>query len=81
MITDAWSLDRATEYCEKYGLTIKVTYKETSDVEENIVLAQSPKAGEEVFENDTFKVVVSKKPTTTTTNQQEETTTNNNEGE
>lgn len=81
MVTDSWSLDRATEYCEKYGLTIKVTYKETSDVEENIVLAQSPKAGEEVFENDTFKVVVSKKPTTTTTNQQEETTTNNNEGE
>lgn len=80
MVTDGWSLDRATEFCEKYGLTIKVTYKETSDVEENIVLAQSPKAGEEVFENDTFKVVVSKKPTTTT-NQQEETTTNNNEGE
>lgn len=80
MITDAWSLDRATEYCEKYGLTIKVTYKETDEVEENIVLAQSPKAGEEVFENETFKVVVSKKPTTTTTNQQEETT-NNNEGE
>lgn len=80
MITDAWSLDRATEYCEKYGLTIKVTYKETDEVEENVVLAQSPKAGEEVFENETFKVVVSKKPTTTTTNHQE-VTTSNNEGE
>lgn len=69
MVTDSWTLDRAEEFCEKYGLTIKVTYKE-SDGEENIILAQSPKAGEEVFDGETFKVVVSKKPeaiTTTTT--------------
>lgn len=66
MVTDAWTLDRATEFCEKYGLTIKVTYKE-SDGEENIILAQSPKAGEEVFDGETFKVVVSKKSEATTT--------------
>lgn len=66
MVTDSWTLDRATEFCEKYGLTIKVTYKE-SDGEENIILAQSPKAGEEVFDGETFKVVVSKKPEATTT--------------
>lgn len=71
MVTDAWSLDRATEFCEKYGLTIKVVYMETASVEENTILAQSPKAGEEVFENDILKVTVSKKPTTTTTSQQE----------
>ena len=67
MVTDSWTLERATEFCEKYGLTIKVTYQETSDKEEGIILAQSPKAGEEVFENDTFKVVVSKKPEVITT--------------
>lgn len=66
MVTDSWTLDRATEFCEKYGLTIKVTYKE-SDGEENIILAQSPKAGEEVFDGETFKVVISKKPEATTT--------------
>lgn len=66
MVTDSWTLDRAKEFCEKYGLTIKVTYKE-SDGEENIILAQSPKAGEEVFDGETFKVVVSKKPEATTT--------------
>lgn len=66
MVTDSWTLDRAEEFCEKYGLTIKVTYKE-SDGEENIILAQSPKAGEEVFDGETFKVVVSKKPEATTT--------------
>ncbi len=71
MVTDAWTLERVTEFCEKYGLTLKYSYKETNDVDENIVLAQSPKAGEEIFENDTFKVVISKKPapTTTTTTQ------------
>lgn len=67
MVTDGWTLQRATEFCEKYGLTIKVTYKEMDGMEEDIVLAQSPKSGDEIFENDTFKVVVSKKPTTTTT--------------
>ncbi len=67
MVTDGWTLERATEFCEKYGLTIKVTYQETNDVEEGIVLAQSPKAGEEVFENETFKVVISKRQETTTT--------------
>lgn len=78
MVTDAWTIDRATEFCEKYGLTIKVTYKETNDVQENVILAQSPKAGEEVFENETFKVVVSKKMITTTTESDE---VNNTEGE
>ncbi len=67
MVTDAWTLQRATEFCEKYGLTLKVTYKATNEVEENIVLAQSPKAGEEVFENDVFTIVVSQKESTTTT--------------
>ena len=67
MVADAWDLTRVTEFCEKYGLTLKVTYKETNEVEENIVLAQSPKQGEEIYENDTVKVVVSKKATTTTT--------------
>lgn len=75
MVTDAWSLDRATEFCEKYGLTIKVVYMETANVEENTILAQSPKAGEEVFENDVFKVTVAKKPTTTTTTSEQETDT------
>lgn len=75
MVTDAWSLDRATEFCEKYGLTLKVTYKETDEVEENVVLAQSPKADEDIYENDTFKIVVSKKVSTTTTKQEQTTTT------
>lgn len=82
MVTDGWTLQRATEFCEKYGLTIKVTYKEMDGMEEDIVLAQSPKSGDEIFENDTFKVVVSKKPmTTTTTTTTITSTTTENQGE
>ncbi len=75
MVTDAWTLQRATEFCEKYALTLKVTYKETDEVDENIVLAQSPKAGEEIYENDIFKIVVSKKLVVTTTKDEDTTTT------
>ena len=78
MVADKWSLERAKEYCEKYGLTIKPVYKEDDTVDEDTIIGQSPKAGEEVFENETLKVIVSKKPeikTTTTEN-----TETNNEG-
>ena len=49
------------------SIASKIIEMETNDVEENIVLAQSPKANEEIFENDTLKVTISKKPKTTTT--------------
>jgi len=80
MVQDAWSLERVQEFCEKYGLRLVINEKETDDVEENIVLAQSPKANEEIFRNETFKVVVSKKrSTTTTTTTKKPTTTNESE--
>ena len=75
MVTDAWTLDRVTEFCEKYKIKLKVTEKETEGVEENIVLAQSPKSGEDIYENDVLRVVVSKKVTTTTTKPQTTSTT------
>ena len=67
MVTDGWTVERAKEFCEKYGLTIKVIPQVTEDKEEGVILAQKPKAGEDVFENDTFTVTVSKKPEPTTT--------------
>ncbi len=75
MVTDAWSLDRAQEFCEKYGLTLKVIPMEKDGVDENTVLAQSPKPGEEIFKKDTLKITVSKKPVTTTTESKKDTTT------
>ena len=67
MVEESWTLDRVEEFCKKYGLTLQTpSYKGTDEVEEGIVLAQSPKAGEEIFEKDKVKIVLSKKPTTTT---------------
>ncbi len=76
MVEESWTLDRVEEFCKKYGLTLQTpSYKGTDEVEEGIVLAQSPKAGEEIFEKDKVKIVLSKKPTTTT---KETTTTKDN---
>ena len=75
MVENGWDVSRATEFCEKYGLTIKVTNKETDEAEEGTILAQKPKAGEEIFENETVTVVVAKKPTQTTTTTTKTTTT------
>ena len=70
MVTDSWDEARAREFCEKYGLSLKVTYQE-SDITDGVVPAQSPKAGEEVFESETFKIVVSKKVEQTTEKEEE----------
>ena len=70
MVTDSWDEARAREFCEKYGLSLKVTYQE-SDITDGVVLAQSPKAGAEVFESETFKIVVSKKVEQTTEKEEE----------
>ena len=70
MVTDSWDEARAREFCEKYGLSLKVTYQQ-SDITDGVVLAQSPKAGEEVFESETFKIVVSKKVEQTTEKEEE----------
>ena len=79
MVEESWTLDRVEEFCKKYGLTLQTpSYKETNEVDEGIVLAQSPKAGEEIFEKDKVKIVLSKKPTITTTTTKETTTTNDN---
>ena len=67
MVSEGWSIDRVIEFCEKYSINYKITYKEASDVDEGTVLAQNPKPGAEIFEKDVLKVVISQKPTTTTT--------------
>lgn len=66
MVGDSWTLERAKQFAEKYGLEIKPTIKETNEVEEGIVIAQDPKPGEEMYENDILKVVISKRIQTTT---------------
>ena len=67
MVSDGWNLDRVKEFCEKYNLKLKTIYKETENIDDDVVLAQSPKPDEEIYQNDTLKVTLSKKAVTTTT--------------
>ncbi len=72
MVSEGWTVSDVTEFCEKYGLTLSIQYQETEDYEENLILAQDPKSGEEIYENQTVKVVAAKAPTTTTTQAEED---------
>lgn len=69
MVSEGWTVDQVTEFCDSYGLTLSLQYQETDASEENLVLAQDPKAGEEIYKGQTVKVVVSKAPTETTEQQ------------
>lgn len=72
MVGEKWDKQRVIEFCEKYGISLKVTEKETDEEEEGTVLAQSMKAGSEIFEKDTLKIVVAKKMSEVTTQADEE---------
>ena len=42
-------------------LSLEITYKETKDVDENIILSQSRAKGDPIYEGYTLKITVSKK--------------------
>ena len=81
-----WGLDDAQAFCDKYGLTIKVEYQETTAYEEGKIIDQSRAAGSPIVKGQTFTITIAKKPkvvekpdTTTTPDtgdeEEEETTT------
>ena len=53
------------DIAEKYGVTLEKNYRETDDVEPNMILSQSRPAGTKVNTSVTLTVTVSKKPTVT----------------
>lgn len=52
----------SSRFAKEYKLTLDITYKETKDVDENIVLSQSRAKGDPIYEGYTLKITVSKKP-------------------
>ena len=63
MYGEGWSLDDAKAFCDKYNLTIEVSYQESSVDEEGKIISQSRAAGSPIVKGTTLKVVVAKKPT------------------
>ena len=40
MVKEKWTLSKVQDFAKENNLTLDITYKETTDVEENIVLSQ-----------------------------------------
>ena len=62
MVEEKWTLEQAQDFAKEYKLTLDITYKETKDVDENIILSQSRAKGDPIYEGYTLKITVSKKP-------------------
>ena len=62
MVEEKWTLSDVQELAEEYNLTLDISYKETEEVEENIILSQGRDPGDPIYNGYTLKITVSKKP-------------------
>lgn len=62
MVKEKWTLSQVEDFVKEYNLTLDKSYKETEEVEENIVLSQNREVGDPIYEGYTLKVTLSKKP-------------------
>lgn len=61
MVKEKWTLSQVQDFAKEYNLTLDISYKETKEVEENIVLSQGRVVGDPIYEGYTLKVTISKK--------------------
>ena len=62
MEKEKWTLSQVQDLAQEYNLTLDISYKETDEVEENIVLSQGREPGDPIYQGYTLKVTISKKP-------------------
>ena len=62
MAAEGWSLADAEAFCDKYGLTISVSYQETTAYEEGKIIDQSRAAGSPIVKGQTLTVTIAQKP-------------------
>lgn len=62
MVKEKWTLTQVEDFVKEYNLTLDKSFKETEEVEENIVLSQNRAVGDPIYEGYTLKVTISKKP-------------------
>ena len=61
MVAEKWTLSQVEDFVKEYNLTLDKSYKETDEVEEDIVLSQNRAVGDPIYEGYTLKITVSKK--------------------
>ena len=62
MVAEKWTLSQVEDFAKEYNLTLDKSYKETEEVEEDIVLSQNRAVGDPIYEGYTLKITLSKKP-------------------
>ena len=62
MVKEKWTLSQVEDFVREYNLTLDKSYKETDEVEEDIVLSQNRAVGDPIYEGYTLKITLSKKP-------------------
>lgn len=72
MVKEKWTLTQVEDFVKEYNLTLDKSFKETEEVEENIVLSQNRAVGDPIYEGYTLKVTISKKPEKKEDNDKEE---------
>ena len=74
-VSEDYSIDGVKKFCEDNGITLNITYKETSDKTEGTILSQSRAAGTKVMSGVTLRIEVAKKPTVIETPKDDKTNT------
>ena len=62
MVAEKWTLSQVEDFVKEYNLTLDKSYKETDEVEEDIVLSQNRAVGDPIYEGYTLKITLSKSP-------------------
>mgnify|MGYP004530916731 CR=1 FL=1 len=59
-VTEAWTVEKVSEWANEKGVSLVVEYKETDDYEPGVIIEQSREADSVVTSGATFKIVVAK---------------------
>ena len=60
MVAEKWTLSQVEDFVKEYNLTLDKSYKETDEVEEDIVLSQNRAVGDPIYEGYTLKITFKK---------------------
>lgn len=66
-VTNKWKEADAKDFCSKNGIALTITYEETTEAEDGVVIRQNRTAGVRVYEGATLQLVIAKKPAPTPT--------------
>lgn len=61
-VEDGWSETEVQEFCNKYGVTLKITYEETLQYTEGMIISQSRTPASPIVKGATLKITVAKAP-------------------